>query len=62
MDQFVRTFILAIFLWHGANLLSIDFRQIYYFGGKTNPKFLAAKNIEAFLSPLVTERQMAASM
>jgi len=36
-------------------------RYIYYFGGKTHPRQLGAKNIEAFLSHLATEGQVTAS-
>ena len=36
-------------------------RYIHYFGGKTHPKLLGAKNIEAFLSHLATEGQVTAS-
>ncbi len=36
-------------------------RYIHYFGGKTHPKLLGAKNIEAFLSHLATEGQVASS-
>jgi hypothetical protein len=35
-------------------------RYINYFGGKTHPDVLGAKNIEAFLSPLATEGQVSA--
>jgi integron integrase len=36
-------------------------RYIHYFGGKTHPKLLGAKNIEAFLSHLATEVKVTAS-
>ncbi|HPG53403.1 MAG: integron integrase [Smithellaceae bacterium] len=36
-------------------------RYIHYFGGKTHPKELGAKNIEAFLSHLATEDRVTAS-
>ena len=36
-------------------------RYIRYFGGKTHPKLLGEKNIEAFLSHLATEGQVTAS-
>jgi integron integrase len=36
-------------------------RYIKYFGGKTHPRLLGAKNIEAFLSSLATEGKVAAS-
>jgi integron integrase len=36
-------------------------RYIHYFGGKTHPKLLGAKDIEAYLSHLVTEGQVIAS-
>lgn len=36
-------------------------RYIHYFGGKTHPRLLGAKNIEAFLSHLATEGQVTAS-
>lgn len=36
-------------------------RYIHYFGGKTHPKLLGAKNIEAFLSHLATEGMVTAS-
>ena len=36
-------------------------RYIRYFGGKTHPRLLGAKNIEAFLSHLATEGQVTAS-
>jgi integron integrase len=36
-------------------------RYVKYFGGKTHPHLLGAKNIEAFLSHLATEGQVAAS-
>ncbi len=36
-------------------------RYIHYFGGKTHPKLLGAKNIEAFLSHLATVDQVTAS-
>ncbi|MFH1079275.1 MAG: integron integrase [Pseudomonadota bacterium] len=36
-------------------------RYIKHFGGKTHPKLLGAKNIEAFLSHLATEGQVTAS-
>ena len=36
-------------------------RYIHYFGGKTHPNLLGAKNIEAFLSHLATEGQVTAS-
>jgi integrase len=36
-------------------------RYIHYFGGKTHPRLLGAKNIEAFLSHLATEGKVTAS-
>ena len=36
-------------------------RYINYFGGKTHPNLLGAKNIEAFLSHLATEGRVSAS-
>ena len=36
-------------------------RYIHYFGGKTHPKLLGAKKIEAFLSHLATEGRVTAS-
>jgi integrase len=36
-------------------------RYIHYFGSKTHPKLLGAKNIEAFLSHLATEGKVTAS-
>lgn len=36
-------------------------RYINYFGGKTHPRLLGAKNIEAFLSHLATEGKVTAS-
>jgi len=36
-------------------------RYINHFGGKTHPKLLGAKNIEAFLSHLATEGKVTAS-
>jgi len=36
-------------------------RYIHYFGGKTHPRLLGAKEIEAFLSYLATEGKMTAS-
>jgi site-specific recombinase XerD len=36
-------------------------RYIHYFGGKTHPRLLGAKDIEAFLSHLATEKQVTAS-
>jgi len=36
-------------------------RYIHYFGGKTHPRLLGAKKIEAFLSHLATEGQVTAS-
>jgi hypothetical protein len=36
-------------------------RYIHYFGGKTHPNLLGAKNIEAFLSHLATEGRVSAS-
>ena len=33
-------------------------RYIRYFGGKTHPRLLGAKDIEAFLSHLATEKQV----
>ncbi len=36
-------------------------RYIHYFGGKTHPKLLGAKNIEAFLSHLATHDKVTAS-
>ncbi len=36
-------------------------RYINYFGGKTHPNLLGAKNIETFLSQLATEGRVSAS-
>ncbi|MCK7467109.1 MAG: phage integrase N-terminal SAM-like domain-containing protein, partial [Desulfosudis oleivorans] len=36
-------------------------RYINYFGGKTHPNLLGSKNIEAFLSHLVTKGRVSAS-